>query len=136
MKRNYTLVLIALVGSLVMSCGNGKSASSLYDQLMALHDATMSKMDDVFKLKQQLTDSLKNISDSTTVRAKELIGRVEDLNAANKTMMDWMHQFKEKPDSMDETALSQYYSTELEKMKKIRDDMDQAIAKAQNSLKP
>lgn len=135
MKRNYALLLVALIGTLLMSCGTGKSESSPYDQLMALHDATMSKMDVVLRLKQQLNDSLKSISDSTTARAKELMGRVNDLNAANMTMMNWMHQFKEKPDSMDETALNQYYSAELEKMKKIRDAMDQAIANAQNSLK-
>jgi hypothetical protein len=44
-------------------------------------------------------------------------------------MMDWMHGFNPPPDSLGEERAREYLETEMEKIKKVREEVNEAIEK-------
>jgi hypothetical protein len=83
MKKWIALSLI-LVGC---SQAEEKLSEELQAKVLGLHDDLMPKTEQIVSLKSQL-DSLSTGADSTLVRKL-----ISSLDKADKSMMDWMHQF-------------------------------------------
>lgn len=99
---------------------------ALYDEVMKVHDEVMPKTEDIFKLKENLRSKLAetNIVDA---QKQELEAGIAKLDSANQSMMDWMHGFNPPPDSLGEERAREYLETEMEKIKKVRENVNEAI---------
>jgi hypothetical protein len=107
---------------------------ALYDQVMMVHDEVMPKSDQLYQLKKELQDKIaKNtgLSDDTKRRLTQAIA---ELDSANLAMMDWMHKFKPLPDSANQEAAREYLENEMERIKKVRDQINGSLEKAKEEL--
>ena len=103
---------------------------ALYEEVMAIHDEVMPKMDDIYKLEQSLK---KQLADTTRIAAdkkQELESAIAKLDAAGDSMMVWMRKFNPIPDSSGEAKAKQYLLDEKIKITRVKEDMLQAIEEA------
>ncbi len=128
MKNLKTLLFISL--SILASCAkigkqedhhhNGGNSEenpnqALYDQVMDIHDEIMPRAEDI-----ELAEGKK----------QELELVIAQLDSADQSMMDWMHLFKPLPDSADQEKARAYLESEMERIKKVKDLMNESIEKA------
>jgi hypothetical protein len=140
MKTLLKVLFIVVLGALI-SCGKpGKDTTAsdpveedanqaLYDQVMDIHDEVMPKMDDLYKLKKQLQDSIAKTPAMVEEAKKELELTIQQLDSASNSMMVWMRQFNPPTDSTSEEALREYLEAQLEMVKKMREDVMGALDK-------
>ena len=110
-----------------------ESNQALYEQVMNIHDEVMPKMDDLYRLKKQLQDQMA-ANPSLPEEEKQAMGQtIQQLDSANTSMMVWMRQFDPPKDSSNQEALREYLETQLELVKKMREDVMQALERARES---
>jgi hypothetical protein len=131
------------VGCIVLLLGCGRSGKdgqvqddiqsdnpneALYNEVMDIHDEVMPRMQDLYTLKKNLQDKL---ADATLTEAEktDLQKRISEVDSASQLMMDWMHKFDPLPDSADREEAREYLESEMEKIKKVREAMLEAIQK-------
>jgi hypothetical protein len=140
----YTAHLLIAFALFVAACGQ-KSDHTHHDhdkasgdnpnevlkgQVNDIHMEAMGKLDELIRLKTQLRERAKSKT-LTEERKKELSGLTLALDSANDAMMDWMHgQVRNTPDSTDVEKTREYYETQLESIRKIRDFTNEVIEKA------
>ena len=107
----------------------------LYNQVMAIHDEVMPKMDDLYKMKTAINEKLKEASDLSAEEREKLGELSSQLDEAGKSMMDWMHQFK-PDDIQDEEQARAYLEDEMEKIKKVKQEVLEALEKARTEASP
>lgn len=124
--------LLLLLPILLLACS--PSNQELYEQVMAVHDEVMPKMDELYKLKRELkqlqADSTGSISDA---QREDLEKAVLQIDSASEGMMVWMREF-DPPKEIAEADLKKYLLEQMEKVKKVREDMLNAI-KGANEFK-
>ena len=103
---------------------------TLYDQVMDIHDEIMPRAEDIYQLKKELQEKLSSNPNMTADKKQELELVIAQLDSADQSMMDWMHQFKPLPDSADQEKARAYLESEMERIKKVKDLMNESIAKA------
>lgn len=95
---------LTALSSMIWSCNSQDAVKEAENQVFALHDEIMPKIDDIMKLKKQLNqqlitlDSLKaNGSAAASVRIgdekQQATRLVRDLTVADSLMMNWMSQY-------------------------------------------
>jgi len=126
MKLMVKMMVILLVGVLA-SCG-GKE-KSVYEQVMEIHDEVMPKMNDIYKMRKSLQDSIANTPDMPEGRKKEFEQKILRLDSAGNSMMVWMREFN-PPDQKDEAAFKKYMEIELFKLKKMKEEVMNALKAA------
>jgi predicted house-cleaning noncanonical NTP pyrophosphatase (MazG superfamily) len=145
MKAINLLILSSL---LIIACGEKKEQSAtksaeeeqadlreeLYNDVMAVHDEVMPRMDEIYKLKNKLQDELKELleskSEDNAARISSLTEKINALEDAGKGMMVWMRQFDVLPDSLGHEAIMQGLADEMKKIEKVKSDMLEAIERA------
>ncbi|MBL7857868.1 MAG: hypothetical protein JNM57_09275 [Cyclobacteriaceae bacterium] len=141
MKSRNSLFLIVIV--LAWGCGqkshehdhqHGESLDSdgnqaLYDEVMKVHDEVMPKMNDIYKLKEELKNKVVHeaLSDE---QKKEIESTISKLDSASNSMMVWMREFNPVPDSIGEEKAREYLENEMERVKKVKDNILEALAAA------
>jgi hypothetical protein len=108
--------------------------NTLYDEVMEVHDAVMPKMDDLYKLKRKLQTKIESTPDLTDAKKEELNQTIQVIDSASRGMMVWMREFKPTTPSMDEEEAREYLENEMEKINKVKRDIEGAIEKAQHEL--
>jgi len=99
---------------------------ALYDEVMSIHDEVMPKMNDLYKAKTELRKQLG--SDGLSEMEKKAINeKIAQIETADEGMMVWMRQFEPIPDSAGEEKAREYLESELIKVKKVREDIVQAL---------
>ena len=106
----------------------GEKEKSLYDQVMDIHDEVMPKMNDIYKMKKSLKDSITNTADMPEETKLKFEQNILQLDSASNSMMVWMREFN-PPDQKDEEAFNKYMETELVKVKKMREVVMRALKK-------
>jgi hypothetical protein len=101
---------------------------------MKVHDEVMPKMNDIYKLKEQLKNKIAENPTMTESQRKDIEETIANLDAASDGMMVWMRQFNPIPDSEGEEKAREYLENEMEKIKKVREDMLESIAKAKEKI--
>jgi hypothetical protein len=148
MKNILFLVLVAY-SVLLTSCGqksnehehghhkdSEQSANQgLYDEVMKVHDEVMPKMDDIYKLKEQLKKQLEATPALVDEKKTELQHTILELDSASEGMMVWMRNFNPIPDSLGEEKARQYLEEQKVKVNKVKEDMLQAIEEAKAKAK-
>ncbi|MEO9512405.1 MAG: hypothetical protein ABJN84_02785 [Flavobacteriaceae bacterium] len=106
------------------------------EQVMAIHDEVMPKMGTLGKLVGELKRKI-----DTTERGQQYEGAMKDLQAANKSMMDWMMGFGDRFDSdeiLDGKELTEekqkWLNEEEVKVKALRDHINSSIEEAEELL--
>lgn len=148
MKASFKFLFLAL--SLTIGCGKSSENkdheahdmeneespnTALYDKVMELHDELMPKMEEIYNLKKEVQDELAKTPEMVAEKKQELEKTISYLDSANNQMMDWMHKFNPLPDSTDQEAAREYLETEMEKIRKVKDIMAEAIDKAKEEMK-
>jgi hypothetical protein len=153
MNRNLIYVLIAL-STLFAACNQNKKDSELsddennpeaadvvdvsenqllYNEVMKVHDQVMPKMDDLHRKKQELK---KKITDTPGLTAEQKQGiemRIAKIDSASEGMMVWMRKFNPLSDSDGEEKAREYLENEMEKVKKVREDILEALREAEEN---
>ena len=141
-KNMKTLILLALVFSLSgcqQQSSSEKSNSSpnagenqeLYEEVMAIHDEVMPRMDEMYKLKRKLKDHLSQTTISAD-KQKEIAAAIKQLDIASEGMMEWMRAFNPIPDSAGQEEGRTYLLAEKEKIQQVKEEMLQSIETAKS----
>jgi len=135
MRKIILLVVIPLI-ILVSSCKEEKENTQM-KEVMAIHNEVMPKMSQLGSLVGELNDKEK---DSTDLRIQYEQAR-KDLQAANKSMMNWMQNFGNRfdPDEiLNGKELSeqkmQWLDEEEEKVKALQEEINSSIENAKSLL--
>ena len=146
MKNNVKYLSIALM--LLIGCGNShqhedndqdEAASTnspnqaLYDQVMDIHDEVMPKSDEIYTLKKEIQDKI-GAPNLASDKKKQLEQLIAELDSADHSMMDWMHKFKPLPDSANQELAREYLENEMERIKKVREQINGSLQKAKDEL--
>ena len=123
MKLIVKLMVIVLVGTMTYC---GEKEKSLYDEVMDIHDEVMPKMNDIYKMRKSLKDSIENTADMSEETKLQITNTILQLDSAGNSMMVWMREFN-PPDQKDEAAFKKYMESELVKVKKMREDVMRAL---------
>lgn len=102
----------------------------LYEEVMKIHDEVMPKMDVIYRKKEELKNKIANTPDMPEEKKNEIDARIAKLDSASEGMMHWMHQFNPIPDSVGEEKAREYLENEMEKVKKVREDILEALQQA------
>lgn len=142
-----TRILFLLVSLAILSCGkpSGDQSTStsdidttstnqaLYDQVMHIHDEVMPKMEDIYTLKKKLQDQIAATPDMVVEEKQALEKRIARLDSVGNLMMDWMHKFSPVADTVDQEVAREYLESEMEKIRRVRKAMLEAIASEKSS---
>jgi len=109
----------------------GEANQALYDEVMKVHDEVMPKMNDLYKMKQDIQKKLDETKDLSDEKKKELEQTIARLDSASNGMMVWMRQFNPVPDSLGEEKAREYLEDEMERVKKVKEDILEALEKNQ-----
>jgi hypothetical protein len=117
----------ATAGDVVETSGN----QELYNEVMKIHDEVMPKMNDVHTIKQELKETLSKpkLTNADKLKAEAMILK---LDSANEGMMVWMREFRPLPDSLGEEKARAYLEAEMEKVKKVRENILSVLEQAKN----
>lgn len=137
--KKYIIILTAIVFTISMSCKEETKLSSEPSQMkkvMAIHDEVMPKMGKIGNMVGQLRKKIDN-DEGGAIEKKAM----EDLQDANKSMMDWMQEFGNRFDYdeiNEKTALTkekkQWLIEEEEKVKIVKEKINTSIANAEAIL--
>lgn len=137
--KKCILILAAIVFTFSLACKEEKKASPKSNQMkevMAIHDEVMPKMGKIGRLVGQLRKKID--SDQGGAEEKKAM---EDLQDANKSMMDWMQDFGKRFDYdeiSEKKALTdekkQWLNEEEERVKIVADKINSSIANAEALL--
>ena len=108
---------------------------ALYDQVMSIHDEVMPKSQDCYKLKKELEEKIAATPNLIAEKKKELEMAINQLDSADRSMMDWMHKFNPLPDSADQETARAYLESEIEKINKVKSLVNESIDKAKEIIK-
>jgi hypothetical protein len=113
----YKQILVLLISTILLSCSNQNTEEiqALHKKVMNTHDEVMPKMDDIHDLKKQLSESLKNVKDST-----QIFNAITQLDNADEAMMVWMDEFNQGYTDMKHDEQKSYLATEYEIIKKVK----------------
>lgn len=128
----YSKPLAILFASMLMSCSKTEDKQKkMIDDVMAVHDEVMPKMDEIMNLKSSLDSAVRVSPDS--LKARELY---VNLDSADVKMMDWMEKYNPdqvKGKSADE--VTKYYENEKNKITQVRELTNTSIEQAKIFLK-
>jgi hypothetical protein len=96
----------------------------LYDQVMKIHDEVMPQMEDLHNRKEALKEKLKS---ATAEQKKSLERQIAKVDSAGEGMMIWMREFNPIPDSVGEEKAREYLESQMEKVKKVKENIQAAL---------
>ncbi len=138
-KSSYSFLNIARIASvagillILSSCSDSASLEKDRKALMDLHDKEMAKMGQIFSLKEQLnvlSDSVSSAEEKAMLKE-----RIDRLQEANESMMDWMRNYQDPAADTPADEQKAYYANEMVKMKQVESLIGQSIDSAQILLK-
>ena len=128
------LLFLPLAFLLVVGCTS--KTETLKDEVMAIHDEVMPRMQDIMNLKKQARQQIDSLSSDTLsqdARIEELEQLIQELEEADEAMMGWMRAYKRNFEGSDEEYM-EYLMGEKQKIQQVRDEMMEAINEAEATL--
>lgn len=136
----FVLLLLALASCQPKSDGRaGEEAIAteenevLVKEAWRIHDEVMPKMSSLYKLKGQLKEKLGNPGLSEEEK-KGMENTILQLDSAYDGMMDWMHNFEPEEYTESDENAREYLENEIEKINKVKQDILNAIARAESAV--
>lgn len=139
MKKFSAFLLVAFF---TFSCGGGFDRKVETDKVFAIHDEVMPKIQEVMDLRKKTLDKAKSL-DATDLSNKELTDLrmlAAELENARKGMMTWMNDWSKnaKPHTegtSTEEEQKAFFASEMERVTKVKEDINNSIEKAKKALK-
>ena len=125
------IITITLFASLAACQKNTDDKQKvMINEVMAVHDEVMPKMDDIMSLKSSLDSVIKVSPDSA--KAKQLYAA---LDVADNQMMDWMENYdSESVKGKSEVEISKYFADQKTKITEVKILTDKSIEEAKGFL--
>ena len=105
----------------------------LYNEVMKVHDEVMPKMNDIQRKKESLKNQIASNPQMPADQKKAIEDRIIKLDSAAEGMMRWMRNFNPLPDSTGEEKAREYLENEMDRVKKVREDILQALEEAEKN---
>ncbi len=143
MNKLKTLFLAVVVAFVAIACESGpteeEQQNSLKDEVMEIHDEVMPKMGEMNTLKNELLADADSLSaDSSNVENLELSIDLRqiasELEEANKSMMDWMRNYKPTFDEQTHEEIMQYLEDQKVKAGEVKTKILTSIEKAKAKI--
>ena len=109
---------------------HGDDMAALEAEVLAIHDEVMPRMSEINKLSSQLRKIRESLGETSEGKPATIEGLEETFQALRNSeqgMMDWMKSYGEAKKTVPEDGLKDFYLRELEKIKKVKDDMLSSI---------
>jgi proline dehydrogenase len=116
------------VGDAIESGGN----QALYDEVMKVHDEVMPRMDEIYRKKESLKNRIANMPQMAEADKRAIEDSITRLDQASEGMMVWMREFDPIPDSLGEEKAREYLENEMEKIKKVREEITEVLGEKKN----
>lgn len=101
---------------------------ALLNEVDKLHSELMMQMEDIYKHKEELKNKLNSTPGLADDEKQQIDNAIAKLDSADRSMMDWMHNFKPPVDSIvGEEKAREYLENEMEKVKKLKEDINEAL---------
>jgi hypothetical protein len=115
------------------SAGQDSSNILLYNEVMDIHDEVMPRMEDLYNIKKDIEERLKDTKGLAAGQKEKLQKKLAQVDSVSKLMMTWMHEFNPPPDSADKAQTQAYLKSELERIKIVKQAMLKTIADSSTS---
>jgi chromosome segregation ATPase len=104
---------------------------ALLSEVDKLHSELMMQMEDIYKQKEELKNKLSSTPSLSDEVKQKIEVSMSKLDSADHSMMDWMHNFQPPVDSIvGEEKAREYLESEMEKVKKLKEDINEALESA------
>lgn len=128
MKYKYFVILLIVT----VSCNSGSNSERFNSQIelsksevLEVHDELMLDLGRLQALKKQLE---KNDEDSILLERSNVIKvAIENIETADKSMWDWMHNFDGSYKHQNDSITLLYYQTKLNEIQHVKQLFDSAI---------
>jgi len=144
MKHTIGLLVFTAVLHILTGCGakkaeeQKKSQDDLAKEVMAIHDEVMPRMGELVGFRKQLKTKINAWTQTNTAESDAVImeatALVEKLDAADKGMMDWMHEYNGGQGLYEHELIMEYLRDEKSKIEKVRTDMNLSIEEAKQFI--
>ena len=126
------IITISLFTALTACQKNAEDKQKvMINEVMAVHDEVMPKMDDIMSLKSSLDSAIKVSPDSA--KAKKLYSA---LDVADNQMMDWMENYdSDSVKGKSEEEISKYFADQKTKITKVKVLTNKSIEEAKGFLR-
>lgn len=115
-----------------------QKVSDLEEQVIEVHDEVMPRMGTLVSLKEQLESENIKLESSEQAGAQDQVIVnslvMENLDTAHESMMDWMRNFQGVDLGGDPNANLEYLQEELDNINMIKQQVEDAIAAAEETL--
>ena len=109
----------------------GNANEALLNEVDKLHNELMMQMEDIYKQKEELKNKLSSTPGLAAEKKQEIDNAIAKLDSADRSMMDWMHNFRPPVDSIvGEEKAREYLENEMEKVKKLKEDINESLESA------
>ncbi|WP_299823308.1 hypothetical protein [uncultured Pontibacter sp.] len=136
----YLLLTLSFALAILCSCSQTQSPEeqkeALEQNVLAVHDTAMAKMEDIFRLRKNLRilrDTLETQLQPDSAVLKSLQTHIQLLNRADEVMMGWMRQYKAPAEDMPHEQAMEYLEQEKIKIEKVQTIMDSTINAARST---
>lgn len=140
MKKGYIYGIASLFMLVLWACGpnqaekDKKQEEDLAKEILAVHDEVMPKMDELVKLRKQLKDKVNTWTETApeqhAVNIEKATNLIQELDAADKAMMDWMHEYNGGQGLYDHKAIMEYLNEEKVKIDAVKTKFNGAVESA------
>ncbi len=129
---NKIITTISLLALIIGCQKNAEDKQKLMiDEVMAVHDEVMPKMDDIMSLKSSLDSAIKVSPDSA--KAKKLYSA---LDVADNQMMGWMENYdSESVKGKSEEQISKYFANQKTRITEVKVLTVKSIEEAKKFLR-
>lgn len=142
MKNIFSIFILFSI-AIIIGCSSSPSEKesgedqqaqydSLFDQVMAVHDEVMPKMEEIHDLKKRIEKELEIVEGDSEMVLKTAH---KELSEADKGMRDWMRNFRKPADDLSMEEKMNYLRQEKETISKVSEDMLSSIENANNALR-
>lgn len=110
---------------------------ALNDEVIAIHDEAMAKLEEMMNLKGQLIEQIELQREQGEEIPMDALERaIDQLEQADEAMMDWMRNFKLNygGDTLSQEIVISYYQEKLASIKQVKEDINTALEQAEEKL--
>jgi hypothetical protein len=109
--------------------------AALRDEVMKVHDEVMPKLDNIYQLTEKLKSKIAETPAMAAEKKQQLEATIARLDSASEGMMIWMRKFDPMTDSLTVEKKREYLENEMEKIKKVREDVNEALTQGEAAVK-
>lgn len=130
MKR----ILYILSVFLIFACAKNDNSEALVNEVLNVHDEVMPKIGEVMSLKKKVLDKVSDSGNPDELRDIAL-----SLEQAQQGMMTWMNDWSKNSEPFVKNQKSHeekmdYLNSEMERVTKVKDDINSSIKRAKEAL--